>query len=308
MISEIIPKDKKNIEDMIYEIRGKQVMLDSDLAMLYKCKNGTKSINLAVKRNLNRFPDDFYFQLTEEEINNIYSRFQFETLNKKQGYNIKYLPYAFTEQGIAMLASVIHTEVAEEVSIKIMRTFVNMRHFIKDNNDVFKSLNNINTKILEHEDLLVSHDNKINELFDKFDKKDNHLFLSNTTFDSYVDILNIFKLAKKELIIIDNYADINTLNLIKKLNVKVTIISNNKKYLTKEDIDKYNSEYNNLNVIFNNSFHDRYIIIDNKEVYFLGSSINNIGSKISSVIKCSDEDINKLLLDKVKEIRKEETI
>ena len=151
--------------------------------------------------------------------------------------------------------------------------------------------------------MVLDHDNKINELFDKFDSKDNHLFLEDTLFDSYVDILNILKLAKKELIIIDNYADINTLNLIKKLKAKLTIISNNKKYLTKEDINKYNQEYNNLNVIYNNSFHDRYIIIDNKDIYFLGSSINNIGSKISSIIKCNDKDINNTLLNKINEIK-----
>ena len=117
---EELNKEEK-IENMIYEIRGKQVLLDSGLAKLYHCANGTKSINLAVKRNIKRFLNDFYFQLIDEETKNIFSRFQFETLKTKQGYNIKYLPYVFTEQGVAMLASVLHTEVAEEVSIKIRK-------------------------------------------------------------------------------------------------------------------------------------------------------------------------------------------
>ena len=298
-MNNIVTINDINIENMIYEIKGKQVMLDSDLARLYQCKNGTKEINQAVKNNPDKFPERYSWILTDEDSYDFLVK-NFDQKKETRGGRYKN-PRVFTEEGVAMLATILHTKVAARVSINIMDAFVKMRHFIKDNVDVFKSLNNINTKLLDH-------DNKINELFDKFDKKDNHLFLSNTTFDSYVDILNIFKLAKKELIIIDNYADINTLNLIKKLNVKVTIISNNKKYLTKEDIDKYKSEYNNLNVIFNNLFHDRYIIIDNKDVYFLGSSINNLGSKISSIIKCSDEDINKLLLDKIKEIRKEETI
>lgn len=135
--------DNLKIEDMIYEVRGKQVMLDSDLANLYHCKNGTKSINLAVKRNINRFPCDFYFQLTIEETEYINSRFQFETLKLKQGHNIKYLPFAFTEQGVAMLASVLRTEVAEEVSVKIMRAFVAMRKYISNNLIEQKYINNI---------------------------------------------------------------------------------------------------------------------------------------------------------------------
>lgn len=124
----IITNDNKKIEDMIYEIRGKQVMLDSDLAYLYQCKNGTKTINLAVKRHINRFPERFMFQLSEDECQNL-SRFQFETL-KGRGHNIKYLPYAFTEQGVAMLATVLRTEVAEEMSVRIMDAFVLMRKFI----------------------------------------------------------------------------------------------------------------------------------------------------------------------------------
>ena len=129
-MSNVLLKEEKNIKDLIYEIRGKQVMLDSDLAMLYGCKNGTKTTNLAVKRNIERFPEDFYFQLTKEECDSLFSRFQIGTLNnsKGRGKNIKYLPYVFTEQGVSMLSSVLRTETASKVSVNIMRAFVSMRH------------------------------------------------------------------------------------------------------------------------------------------------------------------------------------
>ena len=132
-MNNIVVSDNIKIENMIYEIRGKQVMLDSDLAMLYGCKNGTKSLNLAVKRHINRFPERFMFQLTKKEYSSIYSRFQFETLNKnnqKQGLNIKYLPYVFTEQGVAMLSAILKTDIAEEISIKIMDAFIVMKKII----------------------------------------------------------------------------------------------------------------------------------------------------------------------------------
>lgn len=135
-MNEIIEKEEIKVENMIYEIRGKQVILDSDLAKLYQCVNGTKNINLAVKRHITRFPERFMFKLTKEEALKIYSRFQFETLNNSmnsRGSNIKYLPYAFTEQGVAMLATILRTKVAEEISIKIMDAFVEMRKYINNN-------------------------------------------------------------------------------------------------------------------------------------------------------------------------------
>lgn len=279
---------KKTLENMIYEIRGKQVMLDSDLARLYETE--TKRINEAVRNNPRKFPERFAFKISEDEYKILKSEISTSNLNNHGGSRKGHT--VFTEEGVAMLATILHTKVAVEISINIMDAFVKMRHFI---NDSLIEQKYINTMVLDH-------DNKINELFDRFDKKDNHLFLENTIFDSYIDVLSVLKQAKKELIIIDNYADINTLNLIKKLNIKVTIISNNKKYLTKEEISKYNQEYNNLNVIFNNSFHDRYIILDNKDIFLLGSSINNIGSKVSSIIKNNDIDINNILLDKIDKI------
>ena len=139
-MNEVLLKEEKNIKDLIYEIRGKQVMIDSDLAIFYGCKNGTKDINKAVKRNIKRFPEDFYFQITKEECDSLFSRFQIGTLNnsKGRGRNIKYLPYVFTEQGVSMLSSVLKTETASKVSVNIMRAFVSMRHCLIDNKDIYK--------------------------------------------------------------------------------------------------------------------------------------------------------------------------
>ena len=151
--------EETNIEHMIYEIRGKQVMLDSDLAKLYGCTNGTKDINKAVKRNIERFPKDFYFQLTKEEMN---LWFQNGTANSNK--MSRTLPHVFTEQGVAMLATVLKTENAAKVSIKIMRTFVAMRHFINENKDLFKRLSIVEYEMIECKD-------KIDELFDKLEPK-----------------------------------------------------------------------------------------------------------------------------------------
>ena len=139
------------IEKLIYEIRGKQVMLDSDLAKLYRCKNGTKTINLAVKRHVNRFPERFMFQLTKDEYYDIL-RFQTETLELEQGKYSKYLPYVFTEEGVAMLATVLRTPVAEEISVRIMDAFVTMRKFINENKDIFKRITTMEYKMLEYDD------------------------------------------------------------------------------------------------------------------------------------------------------------
>ena len=175
-MNEIIEKENINIENMIYEIRGKQVMLDSDLSKLYHCKNGTKDINKAVKRNIDRFPSDFYFQLTSEEC----SRFQFGTLKIKRGENIKYLPHVFTEQGVAMLATVLKSEIASKVSIDIMRAFVAMRHYIGNNE----------YRLLNVESKIVEHDNDIRllqESFSKFEEKKqvNDIYFTDQIDDAY---------------------------------------------------------------------------------------------------------------------------
>ena len=296
-MNEVIINDENAIEDMIYEIRGKQVMLDSDLARLYKCANGTKTINLAVKRHINRFPERFMFQLNAEESKII--RFQVET---KKGTTEtrggKYdKPYVFTEQGVAMLATVLRTEVAEETSIKIMDAFVALRHYISDNLLEQKYINNQVFKNTEDIKLLQKSFKKFEEK-----RKDNEIYFNGQIYDAYYKIQDIFKGATKLLIIIDAYADNTILDIIKRLNINVIIITKSNNLLTKQDIEIYNQQYHNLKVIFNDTFHDRYFILDNIIVYHCGASINRIGYKTFSINLINDKDVSNLLIIKVNKI------
>lgn len=283
--------EEKKIENMIYEIRGVQVMLDSDLAELYEVE--TKYLNRQVKRNIERFPRDFMFQLTGEEYKNIL-RCQNDTLKIKQGKFSKYLPYVFTEHGVTALTGVLRSNTAIEMNTKIIRTFVKMRHFIMENKDIYKSINNINNKLIEH-------DEKFDYLFSKFDKKE-RLFLEGETFDAYYNILSIMEESHNEIIIIDNYADITLLDLIRNIKINITLITKDSNRLSNLEIDKYNSEYHNLRVIRNNSFHDRFIIIDSKEIYLIGSSINNLGNKITIFVKLEDNKLKNILLNNIENI------
>ena len=288
-----IALDNVKIENLIYEIRGKQVMLDSDLAKLYGCANGTKDINKAVKRNSERFPENFMFRLNNEEWNVL--RFQSGTSNEKGGR--RYKPFVFTEQGVAMLSSIIHTDVAIKASIKIMDAFVAMRKYISTNLLEQKYINNM---VLEDHDKIKVLEASFNKLEEK--KKVNEIYFDGQIYDAYSKIRDIFKETKKELIIIDSYADNTILDIIKRLKVNVTIITKPNNLLTKQDILKYNKQYKNLKVKFENSFHDRYFILDNKTVYHCGSSINRIGYKTFSITLIGDTEMCNLLLNKVKKI------
>ena len=288
-------KDEVNIENLIYEVRGKQVMLDSDLARLYGCVNGTKTINQAVKRNVDKFPDDFYFQLTKNEFFNLKS--QFGTLSWNDYGGIRKLPYVFTEQGVAMLATIIKTKVATEMSITIMRAFVAMRKYISSNLIEQKYINNM---VLEHDSQIKLLQNTFNKLEEK--KKVNEIYFDGQIYDAYSKIQEIFKEAKKEIIIIDGYADNTILDIIKRLKVNVTIITKPNNLLTKQDVLKYNKQYHNLKVIYDNSFHDRYFILDGNIVYHCGASINRIGYKTFSITLIGDGEVCMLLLNKVNKI------
>lgn len=292
-MNEIMVKENKRIEDMIYVIRGVQVILDSDLAELYKCTNGTKDINKAAKRNIDRFPESFMFQLSDDEYNSL--RFQIGTSNLRGGR--RYNPYVFTEQGVAMLSSVLHTDIAIEMSIIIINAFVAMRHYIGENLIEQKYINNL---VLEDHDKLKL----LETSFKKFEEKrcDNEIYFNGQVFDAYSKIQEIFNSANESLIIIDAYADNTILDIIKRLKIDVTIITKLNNLLTKQDIMKYNMQYHNLKVFYDNTFHDRYFIIDKSTIYHCGASINRIGYKTFSINLINDKEVCDSLIIKVDKI------
>ncbi len=288
-MNEIVLKKEENIENLIYEIRGKQVMLDSDLAKLYQVE--TKRINEAVSRNKEKFPERFYFRITEKEYDSLKSQIATSKGGSRKGHSVS------TEQGVAMLATILKSKIATQVSIAIMDAFVAMRKYISSNFIEQKYINN----------MVLEHDSKIKLLQHSFDKleekqKINDIYFDGQIYDAYSKIFDIFKHTKKELIIIDSYADNTILDIIKRLNIKVTIITRKNNLLTVQDIEKYNKQYHNLTVKFDSTFHDRYFILDNKTIYHCGASINRIGYKTFSITLIKDKLVTNVLINRVKEI------
>ena len=288
-MDKIVLKNDERIENLIYEIRGKQVMLDSDLAKLYQVE--TKRINEAVSRNNEKFPERFCFRITEKEYDSLKSQIATSKGGSRKGHSV------FTEQGVAMLETILKSKIATQVSIAIMDAFVAMRKFIVTNLIEQKYINNL---VLEDHDKIQVLEESFQKLEEK--RKDSEIYFNGQIYDAYSKILDIFKSAKEELIIIDSYADNTLLDIIKRLNVKVTVITKPNNLLTKQDLEKYNKQYHNLTVKYDNTFHDRYFILDNNTVYHCGASINRIGYKTFSVTLISDCDICKSLMDKVLKI------
>ena len=288
-------KEELNIENMIYEIRGKQVMLDSDLSKLYQCKNGTKEINQAVKNNPDKFPERYSFQLSDNEYNNLRSNFLTSSLESGYGGR-RYNPRVFTEQGIAMLSTILKSKVAVETSIRIMDAFVKMRKIISSNLIEQKYINELVIKDNERINLLE-------ESFSKLEEKEkvNHIFYEGQIYDAYSLLIDIFKEAKKEIIIIDNYADKSILDMITNLNVKVIVITKKFNLLKDIDIKKYNKQYHNLKVIYSDKFHDRFIIIDKKVLYHSGASYKDLGNKCFAITKIEDKEYLEIILKNIGE-------
>ena len=283
-------KEDLSIEDMIYEIRGKQVMLDCDLAKLYNVE--TKRINEAVKNNPYKFPERFSFRLNEIEMENLWSKFSTAKIsNMSRSY-----PRVFTEQGIAMLSTILKSKVAVETSIRIMDAFVKMRKYISANLIEQDNMKN----------MLIKHDNEIKllqESFSKLEEKEkiNHIFYEGQIYDAYSLLIDIFKEAKKEIIIIDNYADKSILDMITNLNVKVIIVTKKFNLLKDIDIKKYNNQYHNLKVTYSDKFHDRFIILDKKVLYHSGASYKDLGNKCFAINKIEDKEYLETIMKNIGE-------
>lgn len=270
-MNEMIEKENINIEEVIYEIRGVEVMLDSDIAKLYKCKNGTKEINQAVKNNPEKFPNRFAFRLTNSEIESLKSKILTSKGGSRKGHTV------FTEQGIYMLATILKTPPATKVTIAIMDTFVKMRHYI-----------NYNKTLLPHKFMLLEkqvdeNTEKINELFDKFDPKDivkDYIFFEGDFYDAYSTFIDILNKSRNEIILVDNYAGKELLDMLKDIDRNIIIISKNIDEIAKK---KYEIQYKNVKFIHNETIHDRFIILDKYRLFVCGASFKDIGKKCFTI-------------------------
>ena len=281
---------ENKIENLVYEVRGVEVMIDSDLAMLYEVE--TKRINEAVKNNLDKFPERISWKLTKDEANNL--RSQFATSSGVNNYGgRRYLPRVFTEQGIYMLATILKSSVATKVSIAIMDTFVKMRHYINYNKYMLPN------RMLLLEDKVDNNTKRINQLFDMFDPKEitkEYLFFENQLFKSHYVLNKIFESAKEEIIIVDNYADKELLMYLSTLQKSIKIISKNMDDLL---IAKYEKEFNNIEFIRKDIFHDRFIILDREKLFYCGSSFKDLGKKCFAINLMEDKIILNELLNKI---------
>ena len=277
------------IKNLIYTIRGKQVMLDSDVGKLYHYE--TKRINETVKRNIERFPIDFCFQLTSTEYNSLKSHIA--TSNNRGGK--QKLPYVLTEKGILMLSGLLKNEIAIEISIRIVEAFVEMRKFIYANGQLFERLTNVEFKLLEH-------DKKFNQIFNQLQQEENikqKIFFEGQIYDAYSIIIDIIRKANKKILIIDNYIDDSILKMLskKKNTVEVVILTSKNSNIQHIDVQKFNKEYPKLKIARTDKFHDRFILIDNKEMYHLGASIKDLGKKCFGINKIEDLEIIKKFIE-----------
>ncbi len=270
-------------------------MLDSDLAMLYQVE--TKVFNQAVKRNINRFPDSFMFQLTGAEFENLRSQIVTSSVLSDYGGR-RYRPYVFTEQGVAMLSAVLRSDVAVEMSIEIIDAFVHMRRFLEGNQELFARISRVELKQLES-------DQKFTRIFRSLAKKEemeHKLFFNGHIYDAFALLVKIIKKANQEIILIDNYVDVDTLNILckRKNGVTINLYTSKNAKLSQRDIGKFNAQYKYLSVHRIHTFHDRFLIIDHCLCYHIGASLKDAGKKSFAISQVKDRKIIKELLQRVK--------
>lgn len=279
-----------HIQNLIYVIRGKQVMLDSDLAMLYQVETGR--LNEAVKRNIARFPENFRFQLNIEECESLISQFAIskkDELTKGRGGRRK-LPFVFTEQGIAMLSAVLRSEIAIQVSINIMNTFVEMRKYMGTTSLLYNRMNAM-------EERQIIYQNETNEKFEKVfayisdhEESQQKIFFDGQIYDAFRLLINLVGSAMTSIVLVDNYVDVGTLNILskKKKDVAVTIYTVKRTRLSEKDVETFNQQYPNLEVKYTGVFHDRFLIIDDEKAYHIGASLKDAGKKCFAISLLND--------------------
>lgn len=279
------------IRNLIYVVRGKQIMLDNDLAVLYQVETG--ALNRAAKRNEKRFPEDFRFQLTEDEYSNLKCQSGISS-SENSGYGgRRTLPYVYTEQGISMLASVLHSDVAINTSISIMRTFVEMRHFIANNQFLFERISEVELNQLEYQ---KKTDEKLDEIFEYIsdhEESQQKIFYDGQIYDAFSLLIDLVGSATKSIVLVDNYVDVGTLNILSKKNddVSVTIYTVKKTRLSDKDVETFNRQYPKLDVKYTGVFHDRFLILDDEKAYHIGASLKDAGKKCFAISLLNDSGV-----------------
>lgn len=300
--------NQQHIENKIFTIRGMHIMLDSDLAELYQVSTGR--LNEQVKRNGDRFPSDFMFQLTWQEWEQLSSpselssdqtlRSQNAILKDNRGKHRKYLPYVFTEQGVASLSGVLKSEYAVKVHVEIMRAFVSMRRFLLQNATVFQRLDQVELRLLQN-------DEKFDRLFKALEsgrpEPDKGIFFDGQIFDAYAFVSDLIKRAKREIILIDNYIDESVLTLLTKRRIGVTAILFTKSVskTLQLDLDKHNAQYPGITIKTFTQSHDRFLLIDQSELYHLGASLKDLGKKWFAFSRM--DSLSALVLNQLNEVR-----
>ena len=302
----MVDSTEERIENLIHYVRGQQVMIDSDLALLYNVE--TKRLNESVKRNAKRFPESFCFQLTEDEYADLRSQIATSnTGNTSSKGGRRYLPYVFTEQGIAMLSAVLRSDEAIQVSVNIMNAFVKMRRFLAENALMFDKLNSLELKQLEYQKESNEKFDQIFAYISKHEEVGQKIFFDGQIYDAFSLLVSLVGKAEKSIVLIDNYVDVGTLNILAKKEdgVDVTIYTVRRTRLASQDIANFNSQYPTLTVNYTGVFHDRFLIIDEETAYHIGASIKDAGKKCFGISRIEDVGIISDILQRL-EIETEE--
>ena len=284
--------DDMQIRNMIYTVRGQQVMLDSDLAELYGVE--TKVLNQAVSRNSRRFPERFCFRITREEAEDL--RSQIVTLRPELGNQDtwwRYMPRVFTEQGVSMLSAVLRSDTAIDVSVRIMNAFVEMRHFIADNAHMFEQIRTVELRQLEYQKATDERFERVFDYMETHEAPNQKVFFEGQVYDAFELLVALVQRAKREIVLVDGYVDTGTLNILakKRPGISATVWTHPKTCLTERDIATFNAQYPTLEVRHTASFHDRFLILDGVEGYLIGASLKDAGKKSFAITKLEGSSI-----------------
>jgi hypothetical protein len=296
--TEVVQVPNVQIRNMIYMVRGEQVMLDSDLASLYGVE--TRTLNQAVTRNPNRFPERFCFRLTKDEADDLKSQFVISSADGWGGRR-RSLPRVFTEQGVSMLSAVLRSDTAIEVSIRIMDAFVEMRRFIADNAQMLERISTIELRQLEYQKCTDERFERIFDYMDAHEEPIQRVFFDGQVWDAFELLTSLVLRAKREIVLVDGYVDTGTLNVLAKKHsdVRVTIWTHPKTRLTQRDVDTFNAQYPKLEVRHTDTFHNRFLILDGTEAYLVGASLKDAGKKTFGIARIEDEKIVRSILERL---------